>query len=212
MRRRGEDHVDALPRAVPDDRQEIDQGGPDGGGRAQRGQAEIRHNEVVPAASGVQPRTEVTEPRGHPAFDRRVDVLVGGVERERPAGDLLPDLAHGVLERLRIRRVEEARRLERSHVRRGRSHVLLRESDVEREGLGQPLRARIGRLGEPAAPERLAHCFRRSDQTLSGSPHRRMNPSAWRWSNRSPSPYVASPRSYSAASERRPTTVHEPAS
>ena len=105
----------------------------------------------------MEPLPELAEPLDHTSFDRGVHVLVRGVEGERPARDLLTDLAHPVLERLRVRSLEELRRLQRADVRDGRLDVLRRQTDVEREGLRQPVRARVGRLGEAPAPERPSH-------------------------------------------------------
>ncbi len=58
---------------------------------------QVRHHEVVARAARVQTGAEVAEPVGHAAFDRRVHVFVGVIEREPP----LDDRGADVLERRR---------------------------------------------------------------------------------------------------------------
>jgi len=60
---------------------------------------------------------DVAEPLDHAALDRRMHVLVRGVERERPGGDLIAHLSEGLLDLPSLGGGEQPRILESASVR-----------------------------------------------------------------------------------------------
>ena len=121
-------------------------------------------------------RAEVAEQIGDAALHGRVDVLVGGIERERSREDRVADPFERLRQTPHVVVRQPAGVAQRADVSDPRLHVFRDELCVDLERAAQRLRLRSGYPGEPAAPQLagpLRHGFERcfADQTLSGSPY-----------------------------------------
>ena len=143
---------------------------------------QVGDDQIVAAPTGVQPGTDVAQPIRDAALDRRVDVLVGLIERELPLSDPASHIRERLDERGGLLRRQQPGPLQSADVRDGRVDVVRGEPDVELHAASERVRLGRRRGREPAGPERLAGgearllgpfrhappCF--ADQTLSGSP------------------------------------------
>ncbi len=138
----------------------------------------------------VQLRAELTEQLGHASLDRRVDVLVGRIEREPPATDRLARPPCKASSSAAASSVGAARRPERADVRDPGLHVLRSEPLVDSSDRPRASASGGGRLGEPPGPQvraRSVHACRFGPD-LQRHPLQRMYPRVTDWSKASPAP------------------------
>ena len=125
----------------------------------------------------MQLRAEVAQQVRHASLDRRVDVLVVRIERERPAQDGVAHLHQRGAETLLFLGGHQPCVAKRRHVRDPCLHVLEDEPLVHLERAPERLGLLCRWLREPPGPQLagflLAHapcrCF--ADHTLSGRPY-----------------------------------------
>ena len=117
---------------------------------------EVRGDEVVAGASGMDLGPHVTQAVGDVALHRRVDVLVGDVEHEPALAEQVGGLAQRRLDQSPLLGRQDAGPLQRPGVGPGGSDVLAPHPLVERKRVAERLHRGGRTTGEPARPQRLA--------------------------------------------------------
>ena len=155
---------------------------------------EVERDLVVAAPTGMELGAGTARDLGDAAFDRGVDVLVGGSEREGAVGQLRADPIERGMDHRALFGGQQSDVLQHRHVRARAREVVDREPLIERQADGERQQFVGGPFTEAAVPQRLsargrpAHRFApgpcRRDHVSADSPQSRTNPSESWWRTR----------------------------